>query len=80
MTSIYAFNGTPLLVFAIVALVVGSVLLVAPFLGLGAKRNDAALDSSMNQIDGCPGASARAREAYIADIVDAPAAPLALTR
>lgn len=79
MTVYTLFPGDTLLVIAIAALVLGSVLLLAAFLGLGARRQDPALVSIMNQVNGHPGTGAPVREAYIADIVDAPAAPLALT-
>lgn len=80
MTVYTLFSGDSLLVIAIAALILGSALVIAPFLGLGVKRQDPALQSIMDQVNGYPGASARFREAYIADIVDAPAAPRSLTR
>lgn len=74
------FPGDTLLVISIAAFVLGTAILLAPFLGVGAKRKDPALTAIMQQVNGHPGASARVREAYIADIVDASAAPQALTR
>lgn len=74
------FSGTPLLVLAICLLVVGAAFLVAPFLGVGAKRPDPALEAVLRQIEGYDKA-APAREAFDGIIVEdsLPARQLALT-
>jgi hypothetical protein len=69
------FPGDTLLVISIVAFFLGSTLLAAAFLGLGARRQDPALASIMKQVADTP--AAPLRETYIADIVDGPAAPAA---
>ncbi|GAA4033639.1 hypothetical protein GCM10023063_16750 [Arthrobacter methylotrophus] len=72
MTGIYSYNGTPLLVFAITALLVGAAMVAGPFFGLGAKRKNPALESILGQIASHQPAAAPLKETYIADIVDAP--------
>lgn len=72
------FPGDTLLVIAVVALALGAVMVLAPFLGVEAARQDPALASILQQVADAP--SGPARETYIADIVDAPSAPLALAR
>lgn len=80
--NLYAyFPGDTLLVIAVAAFIIGSGLLLAVFLGAGAKRQDRGLTPILQQVAAAP--AAPLRETYIADIVDgppAPLAPLALTR
>ncbi|QOT19658.1 hypothetical protein [Paenarthrobacter sp. YJN-5] len=74
------FPGDTLLVIAIAAFIIGGGLLLSLFLRAGARRQDPALASILNQVASAP--SGPLRESYIADIVDAPssAGPRALTR
>lgn len=78
MTVYTLFPGISLLVIAIAGLVLGAALVIAPLLGVGARRQDPALASVLQQVADAP--AEPLRETYIADIVDAPAAPLALAR
>jgi hypothetical protein len=75
------FPGNTLLVIAVAAFAVGAALILAVFLGAGARRPDTALASILQQVAAAPAApAAPVRETFIADIVDARPAPLALTR
>ena len=80
MTNFSLLSGAPLLVFALIALVVGAVMLAAPFLAAAAKPQDSELAPVLNRIlsqidDENNGPDA----VWEADVIYSPA-PVALTR
>lgn len=68
------FPGDTLLVIAAAAFAIGTAMILAPFFGLGARRQDPALASILQQVAAAP--AQPLREAYIADIVDGPQSAL----
>lgn len=66
--SLFDFVSTDTLgLIAAITLPLGLAMLVAPFLGIGAKRTDPYLAAMLRQVSDAP-----ARETYIGEIVDAP--------